>query len=319
MTQVIEVKSDLVEFKKQDAVIADMAEKYSGMTVAKHSYKAVRAARIEVKNVRCAVENLRVDLKKQPLELCKTIDAEAKRLTKLLEPIESALEKEEKAEDARKEAAAKAIHEAELAKQRAIEEAKAAALKARLEKLKDAGVFVTDARMLQEMTDDDFVGFLSMESHKAATAKAEADRIEALRQEELERQAEELRIRQQEMEEDKRREEARLAKEREAIEAERQELRNQQEAIAREKALQHAEAEAKAAEQRRKDREAEEARKAALLAPEMEKLNAVLKAMTEAGAMKLDELCEPAWGFDLVDQFVLFAKMMNERVRSFVR
>jgi hypothetical protein len=52
---------------------------------------------------------------------------------------------------------------------------------------------------------------------------------------------------------------------------------------------------------------------------EFKKQDAVLKAMTEAGAMKLDELCEPAWGFDLVDQFVLFAKMMNERVRSFVR
>jgi transcription-repair coupling factor (superfamily II helicase) len=319
MTQVIEVKSDLVEFKKQDAVIADMAEKYSGMTVAKHSYKAVRAARIEVKNARCAVENLRVDLKKQPLELCKTIDAEAKRLTKLLEPIESALEKEEKAEDARKEAAAKAIHEAELAKQRAIEEAKAAALQARFEKLKDAGVFITDARMLQGMTDADFELFLEDEAARASTAKAEADEIAKLQREELEKQAEELRLRQLEMEEDKRHEEARLAKEREAIEAERAEMRRQQEELAKHQAELRAKAEAEAAELRRKEREAEETRRAAMLAPELEKLNAVLKAMTEAGALKLDELCEPAWGFDLVDQFVLFAKMMNERVREFVR
>lgn len=318
MSQVIEVKSELVEFKKQDAVIADMAARYHGMTVATHTYKVVRAARIEVKNARCAVENLRVDLKKEPMELCKAIDSEAKRLTKLLEPIEAALEKEEKAEDARKEAEAKAAHDREVARLKAIEEQKAALLQARFERLKTAGVFCTDARMLHAMTDADFELFLEDEGARAATAKAEVDRLAELHREELAKQAEELRLRQLEMEEDKRHEEARLAKEREAIEAERAEIRKQQEELQRHQAELRAKAEAEAAEQRRKDREAEEARKAALLAPELEKLDIILKSMANAAAMKLDELSEPTWGFDLVDQFLVFSKMMNQRIRSFV-
>lgn len=319
MTQVIEVKTDLVDFKKQDAVIAEMAAKYQGMTVATHTYKVVRAARIEVKNARCAVENLRVDLKKAPMELCKAIDAEAKRLTKLLEPIEESLEKEEKAEDARKEAEAKAIREKEEARLKAIEEAKAAALQERFQRLKDAGVFCTDARMLQSMSDADFELFLEDEGAKAATAKAEADRLAELHREALAKQAEELRLRQIEMEEDKRHEEARLAKEREQIEAERAEIRKQQEELVKHQAELRAKAEAEAAGQRRKEKEAEHARKAALLAPELEKLNNVLKAMTDAGDAKLKELGEPAWGNDLVDNFNRFSTMMNQLVGESLR
>jgi len=319
MTKVIEVQSNLIEFKKQDAAIAEMAEKYRGMTVATHSYKVVRAARIEVKNVRCAVENLRVDLKKAPMELCKAIDAEAKRLTKLLEPIEDALEKEEKAEDARKEAEAKAIRDKEEARLKAIEEEKAATLQARFEKLKAAGVFCTDARMLQGMTDADFELFLEDEGARAATAKAEADRIAELHRQELEKQAEELRLRQLEMEEDKRHEEARLAKEREAIEAERAEMRRQQAEIQRHQDELRAKAEVQAAEMRREKMEAEQARKAALLAPELDKLNAVLKSMAEAASLKLDELGEPTWGFDLIDQFLSFSKMINQRVSESIQ
>jgi hypothetical protein len=255
----------------------------------------VRAARIEVKNARCAVENLRVDLKKAPMELCKTIDAEAKRLTKLLEPIESALEKEEKAEDARKEAEAKAAHDREVARLKAIEEQQAAVLQARLEKLKVAGVFCTDARMLQGMTDADFELFLEDEGARAATAKAEADRLAELHREELARQAEELRLRQQEMEEDKRHEEARLAKEREAIEAERAEIRKQQEELQRHQAELRAKAESEAAEQRHKDREAEDARKAAAVAPELDKLQTVIDAIRFAAGKAVLDCGEPAW------------------------
>jgi hypothetical protein len=316
MSAVIEVKSDLVEFKKQDAAIAEMAAKYSGMTVATHSYKVVRAARIEVKNARCAVENLRVDLKKAPMELCKTIDAEAKRLTKLLEPIEDALEKEEKAEDARKEAEAKAAHDREVARLKAIEEEKAATLQARFEKLKVAGVFCTDARMLQAMTDADFELFLEDEGAKAATAKAEADRLAELHREELEKQAEELRLRQQELEEDKRHEEARLAKEREAIEAERAEIRRQQAEIQRHQDELRAKAEAEAAEMRREAREAEEARKAALLAPELDKLESVMKAIRDAAGAAVLAAGEPSWCVHLDEGLNKLAADMRLVVRQ---
>jgi len=316
MTQVIEVKTDLVEFKKQDAVIAEMAAKYRGITVATHTYKVVRAARIEVKNARCAVENLRVDLKKSPMELCKAIDAEAKRLTKLLEPIEESLEKEEKAEDARKEAEAKAIREKEEARLKAIEEAKAAVLQDRFEKLKVAGVFCTDARMLQGMSDADFELFLEDEGAKAATAKAEAERLAELHREELAKQAEELRLRQQEMKEDKRHEEARLAKEREAIEAERAEVRRQQAEIQRHQDELRAKAESEAAEMRREAIEAEQARKAALVAPEMEKLESVLKAIRDAAGTAVLAAGEPSWCVHLDEALSKLAIDMRLVVRQ---
>ena len=319
MSQVIEVKSEIVEFKKQDAVIADMASRYQGMTVATHSYKVVRAARIEVKNVRCAVENLRVDLKKEPMELCKAIDSEAKRLTKLLEPIETALEKEEKAEDARKEAEAKAAHDREVARLKAIEEEKAALLQLRFERLKYAGVFCTDARMLQAISDADFELFLEDEGARAATAKAEADRLAELHRQELEKQAEELRLRQQEMEEDKRHEEARLAKEREAIEAERAEIRKQQEELQRHQSELRAKAEAEAAEQRRKDREADEARKAAAVAPELEKLEAVIDAMRLAVGKAISDCGDPVWCVHLDEAIAKLASDMRLIVRQGVR
>lgn len=319
MSQVIEVKSELAAFKKQDAVIADMAARYQGMTVATHTYKVVRAARIEVKNARCAVENLRVDLKKEPLELCKAIDTEAKRLTKLLEPIEAALEKEEKAEDARKEAEAKAAHEREVARLKAIEDAKAALLQARFEQLKDAGVFCTDARMLQEMTEQDFATFLAAESTKAAEVKAEADRLAELQREELAKQAEELRLRELEMEEDKRHEEARLAKEREAIEAERAEIRKQQEELQRRQAELRAKAEAEAAELRRKDREAEEARKAAAVAPELEKLESVLDALRSAVGKAISDCGDPVWCVHLDEAIEKLAADMRLVVRQGIR
>ena len=319
MSQVIEVKSEIVEFKKQDAVIADMASRYEGMTVATHTYKVVRAARIEVKNVRCAVENLRVDLKKEPMELCKAIDSEAKRLTKLLEPIEAALEKEEKAEDARKEAEAKAAHDREVARIKAIEEEKAALLQVRFERLKTAGVFCTETRMLQGMTDADFELFLEDEGARAATVKAEADCLAELHREELAKQAEELRLLQLEMEEDRRHEEARLAKEREAIEAERAEIRKQQADIQRHQDELRAKAEAEAAEMRRETREADEARRAAALAPELEKLESVIDAMEFAAGKAISDCGDPVWCVHLDEAIAKLAADMRLIVQQGIR
>jgi hypothetical protein len=152
-----------------------------------------------------------------------------------------------------------------------------------------------------------------------AQQRKEREQLAAKMAEETRRQAEELRIRAEEMERQRMADEAALAEQRKAMEAEREELRNQQEAIAREKALRQAEAEAAAAELRRKEQEAEQARKAALVAPELEKLETVLKAMAEAASLKLDELGEPAWGFELIDQFLVFSKMINQRVSESVR
>jgi hypothetical protein len=232
------------EFRKQDAVIAEMREKYNGMTVAKDGFKTVKAARIEVKNLRCAVENLRKDLKADVLERGKIIDEEAKRLTSLLKPIEDALSKEEEAEEARKAAEARAKVEAEERR-----------LQIRIDALTAINV-TPDVKALKTMDEDEYFAFrdekladyfqrkaaeetakaeaarIAAEAEAARLAQIEADRIErerlaALHAEEMRKQAEELAIRERELQAER----AKIEAERLAAEAIRQEqLRIEQEA-----------------------------------------------------------------------------------------
>jgi hypothetical protein len=212
-TQAAMVRS---EFRKQDAVIADLREKCTGMTVAKDGYKTVKAARIEVKNLRCQVENLRKDLKADVIERGKIIDEEAARLKNLLIPIETALEKEEEAEEARKAAAARAKVEAEERQ-----------LQQRIDALTAINV-TPDIKALKAMDEEFFEHYvrdlkvqaevkrieteaaaaeaarIAAEAEKIRLAQIEADRIErerlaALHAEEMRRQAEELAIREREL------------------------------------------------------------------------------------------------------------------------
>jgi hypothetical protein len=238
------------EFRKQDAVIAELREKCTGMTVAKDGYKTVKAARIEVKNLRCSVENLRKDLKADVLERGKIIDEEAKRLTSLLKPIEDALSKEEEAEEARKAAEARANIEAEERR-----------LQARIDAMVAINV-TPDIVRLKAMSDEDYHFYYTDQWARAEQAKREAEaaaaeaariaaeaeairlaqleaeriereRLAALHAEEMARQAEELRIREAELAEQRKQIEAQRAVE----EAERREReRIEQERIAAEQA-----------------------------------------------------------------------------------
>jgi chemosensory pili system protein ChpA (sensor histidine kinase/response regulator) len=201
-TQAAMVRS---EFRKQDAVIADLREKCTGMTVAKDGYKTVKAARIEVKNLRCQVENLRKDLKADVIERGKIIDEEAARLKNLLIPIETALEKEEEAEEARKAAAARAKVEAEEKK-----------LQERIDQIAALGT-MPDIKTVKAMDDEFFEHYVRdlkvqaeharlkaeeaarIQAEKEAAEQAERDRLAALHAEEMKRQAEELAIREREL------------------------------------------------------------------------------------------------------------------------
>ena len=252
------------EFRQQDVVIADMKEKYTGMTVAKDGFKTVKAARIEVKNLRCSVENRRKELKADVLERGKIIDEEATRLKNLLTPIEKALEAEEEAEENRKAAEARAKVEAEERR-----------LQIRIDEITALGV-TPDVKALKTMDEDEYFAFrdekladyiqrkaaeevakaeaarIAAEAEAARLAQIEADRIErerlaALHAEEMARQAEELRIREAELAEERAKIEAqraveeaerrererieqdRIAAERAKLDAERAELARQQE------------------------------------------------------------------------------------------
>jgi len=267
------------EFRKQDAVIAELREKCTGMTVAKDGFKTVKAARIEVKNLRCSVENLRKDLKADVLERGKIIDEEAKRLTSLLKPIEDALSKEEEAEEARKAAEARAKVEAEERR-----------LQIRIDALTAINV-TPDVKALKTMDEDEYFAFrdekladyfqrkaaeetakaeaarIAAEAEAARLAQIEADRIErerlaALHAEEMARQAEELAIREAELAEERKQIEAQRAVE----EAERREReRIEQDRIAAERAILEAERAELARQQEearriQEEREREEAR-----------------------------------------------------------
>lgn len=221
------------QFRKQDEVIADIKERYTGMTVAKDGFKTVKAARIEVKNMRCSVENLRKELKADVLERGKIIDEEATRLKGLLAPIEKQLEQEEEAEEARKAAAARAKVEAEEKK-----------LQERIDQITALGA-TPDIKTVKAMDDEFFDHYVRdlkvqaearrlealeaarIQAEKEAAEQAERDRVAALHAEEMRRQAEELAIRERELQAER----AKIEAERAAAEAIRlEQLRIEQEA-----------------------------------------------------------------------------------------
>ena len=221
------------QFRKQDEVIADIKERCTGMTVAKDGFKTVKAARIEVKNLRCSVENLRKELKADVIERGKIIDEEATRLKALLIPIEADLEKEELAEEERKAAAARAKVEAEEKK-----------LQDRIDQIAALGT-MPDLKNVKAMDDEFFDHYVRdlkvqaeharlkaeeaarIQAEKEAAEQVERDRLAALHAEEMKRQAEELAIRERELQAER----AKIEAERAAAEAIRlEQLRIEQEA-----------------------------------------------------------------------------------------
>lgn len=93
------LKQELQKFNVTDIVIADMKEKFMPLTVSslddKEGLKAVHDARMLVKGKRVEVEKVRKDLNADALSWQKAVNEEAKRITGLLEPIESHLEAQE--------------------------------------------------------------------------------------------------------------------------------------------------------------------------------------------------------------------------------
>lgn len=123
---------ELAVFRKQDAIVADLREKYMGLTIKgiddTTGFKAVHDARMIVKAARVDCEKTRVKLKADVLERGRKIDAEAKRVAAMLAPIEEHLEAEENA----------VVNERERIKAQA-EEARRAKIKKRFDALQSAG------------------------------------------------------------------------------------------------------------------------------------------------------------------------------------
>lgn len=233
-----------------------------------------RTKRIALKSVRVEVENTRKSLKEQSLREGKAIDGMANIIKALIVPVEEHLEKQEK------------FAEVVQAERKAAKHA---------ERIELLSKYVPDVSLysLEAMTDETFAVLVTntkeaFEAHKAATAKAEADRVEA----EKAAIAEQERVR---LENIKLREEA--AKHEAEIEAERKKRADIERAEAQYRANEAAkhEAELKAervklaeverAEAQRQAQEAAkheaeiEAERQALLAPDKDKLIALSKTI----------------------------------------
>lgn len=89
------------------AKILEWKEKYGGLKIAglddRDGYKAVTSAIAELRTTRTTIENKRKDLKALPLEIGRKIDATAKELIGMIEPMEEALKAEKKIIDDEKE------------------------------------------------------------------------------------------------------------------------------------------------------------------------------------------------------------------------
>lgn len=285
----------------------EMVIQYGNLTVAEDGIGKVEEAHKAVKRLRVDLDKKRKELNEGALTYQRTVNATAKTLTERISAVESRLEAERENYEAEK-----------LKEKQAKEAAKAAVLNERVSRLSSAGIVVSDLASLSAMAGDEFEFFFAKESRIAAEAKAEADRLEAARQDELKRQAEELRVRAEEIERQRLSDEAALRAEREAIEADRAEMRRQQEELQRHQQALRAKAEAEAAEKRRLEKEAEQARREAAAAPELEKLETVLEAIRDAAGRAVVNCGEPAWCGHLDEALTKLASDMRLIVRQSV-
>lgn len=203
----LELKSDkstqlAAHFKVADAQIAILDQEYRALTCAandKAAFEVVHTARMNVKDLRVQVDKTRKNLVSDAVEWQRTVNAEAKRITGKLEPIEDHLEKQE------------AIYTAEQDRIKAERQKEAQArVQVRIDALAAVGVTANLAEIAL-MPDEAFQRYLALETDsfarvqaekaeneaKAAAAeaervarmKAEEARLEAIRKEQAEAQA----------------------------------------------------------------------------------------------------------------------------------
>ncbi len=133
MNAMVETKEcPVIEYRPTDAALAELRTKYAGAVFVTNTTKGMEAAkeaRAELRGYRVALEKKRVDIKAPALERCRLIDSEAKRITAVLEELETPIDQAIKAEEQRKE-----IEKAEKAQ---LEAERVAALNARFDAIKD--------------------------------------------------------------------------------------------------------------------------------------------------------------------------------------
>jgi len=293
----------LAEFDEPKQAIA-MVKSYGTLTLADDGIGKVEQAHKQVKRLRIDIDSRRKSLNEGALTYQRTINAEAKRLTEEIEPIETALSSQRKIHD-----------EIVMKEQQEKHAAKRAVLTKRIDTLAQAGCIVSDVAALEAMTDDEFQLHFLSEQRKAEMIREEqeaarklAEDNEIARLAEIKRQSEEIRIRQAELDADRKA----MAAEREAIEQQRAEVKRQQQEIQRE-------AERKAEDERQRvlaERKAEDARLAVIAAeqkevarlarmealkPEIEKAETFANRLMVHAVEILRVMDQPHWSVDAME------------------
>lgn len=285
-TNIEQVQTALTEFSKVEAGLAALRQQYAGVVYdvsTSDGMADAKAARLALREPRYEIERIRKSAKAPILALGKQLDADAARITAEIEKIESPIDQQIKAEEARKEAEKQAKIAAEAARVQDIQEriaelrgcpilTAASGSKLIAQHLADLSSLPVDesfAEFRQQAEDAKAAGLARLGSlHQAAlTHEAEQARIEAER-------AELARLRAEQAERDRVERERIAAEERAAREAREkadreaaEKLRQEREALAVERRKQEAEA---AAERERIESERRE--QAAAAAEEAEKL-----------------------------------------------
>lgn len=301
----------VVKFDVTESQIAEARERLSQLTTCTTpaEYRAVSKAIGECVDTRVGIETQRKALKRAALEYGRRLDARAKHLTALIEPIEQPLrqlkaqyDEEKDRERKAKEEAERAALEAQVRQAREAEEARLRAIREAEEKrLADERKRLEVERKGREWLT--FVGFLVM---LGVNAEGEERKRVAEAEERARRAADETRLAEERAKADaeararREAEERRLAEERAALDAARERVRREEaEAAAREaarvaaaeteKRLARERAEAEEAQRQEEARRLEHARRMEALRPDRVKLAAYATALYNVEKPAVDE------------------------------
>lgn len=165
------ITTTLAEFRPEEQAIANIRE-FRHLTVATAGIKAVTEARKTVKRLRLEIDKRRKELNEGALKYQRAINAEAKRLTAEIEPIEGMLSAEEE------------NYEAERLKEKQAKEVeKRERMQSRLNRLAAVGVSGVDLNALDVMDDGFFEALLASETVKAEQRKSEEEQLRKDREE----------------------------------------------------------------------------------------------------------------------------------------
>lgn len=234
------VQSATTELRKYDPQIQKICKEARDLKINglqdKKGYETVSRARKDLKQLRCSVENTRKSLNEDAQKYIKSVNAEAKRITDIIKPVETELEKKEDDWTEAKEAE----------ERRKREEAEARYAK-RCQRLVEVDGF-SELAKAKELSDAEFDSLVQSLADQKAIRDAERRRLEA---EEAARKAEQERLeaearlkRQKEIEEEERR-----------MEAERRKLEDERRQLEEARRKQHEEHQMMLAEQARIEQE----------------------------------------------------------------